>query len=131
MLEELARLLRIRYQECTEEGGQQTAKGILFTRNCEITKVLKAWLDENTDLAFIRAECLMGTGTGEGVRPLFPPCLFHLLSWHSLEELRHDTDFDSFFGWPKFRLKCSGEPKNNGLLREKNIKGVIHKKEPG
>lgn len=50
-----------------EEGGQQTAKGMLFTQTRENTKALKAWLDENSDLAFIRAERLVGTGKGEGL----------------------------------------------------------------
>lgn len=49
-----------------EEGGQQTAKGMLFTKTRESTKALKAWLDENPDLGFIRAERLVGTGKGEG-----------------------------------------------------------------
>lgn len=57
-----------------KEGGQQTAKGILFTQTRENTRALKAWLDENSDLAFIRAERLVGTGKGEGKRLLFPPC---------------------------------------------------------
>ena len=51
-----------------EEGGQQTAKGMLFTQTRENTKALKAWLDENSDLTFIRAERLVGTGKGEGLR---------------------------------------------------------------
>ncbi|XP_078354158.1 ATP-dependent RNA helicase DHX58-like isoform X2 [Oculina patagonica] len=64
-LEAVAQLLRKKYQACVEEGGQQTAKGILFTQTRENTKALKAWLDENSDLAFIRAERLVGTGKGE------------------------------------------------------------------
>ena len=49
-----------------KEGGQKTAKGILFTKTRENTKALKAWLDENPDLSFIKAERLVGTGKGEG-----------------------------------------------------------------
>ncbi|XP_020611575.1 probable ATP-dependent RNA helicase DDX58 [Orbicella faveolata] len=64
-LEAVAQLLRTKYQACVEEGGQQTAKGMLFTQTRENTKALKAWLDENSDLAFIRAERLVGTGKGE------------------------------------------------------------------
>ena len=66
-LEAVAQLLRTKYQACVEEGGQQTAKGMLFTQTRENTKALKAWLDENSDLAFIRAERLVGTGKGEGL----------------------------------------------------------------
>ena len=49
-----------------KEGAQQIAKGMLFTKTRENTKALKAWLDENPDLSFIRAERLVGTGKGEG-----------------------------------------------------------------
>lgn len=58
--------MKQKYQACVEEGGQQTAKGMLFTKTRESTKALKAWLDENPDLRFIRAERLVGTGKGEG-----------------------------------------------------------------
>lgn len=64
-LEAVASLLKQKYQACVEEGGQQTAKGMLFTKTRESTKALKAWLDENPDLRFIRAERLVGTGKGE------------------------------------------------------------------
>ena len=66
-LEAVAQLLKTKYQACVEEGGQQTAKGMLFTQTRENTKALKAWLDENSDLGFIRAERLVGTGKGEGL----------------------------------------------------------------
>ena len=65
-LEFVAELLKKKFQACVEEGGQQTAKGMLFTKTRENTKALKAWLDENPDLFFIRAERLVGTGKGEG-----------------------------------------------------------------
>ena len=66
-LEAVALLLRTKYQECVKEGGQQTAKGMLFTKTRENTKALKAWLDENSELStFIRAGRLVGTGKGEG-----------------------------------------------------------------
>ena len=36
--------------------------------------------------------------------------------------------FESFLRQPKLRSKCSlGQPKNNGLLRKKNTKGLIQK----
>lgn len=66
-LEAVAVLLRKKYQACVEDGGQQTAKGMLFTKTRENTKALKAWLDENTELSFITAERLVGTGKGEGL----------------------------------------------------------------
>lgn len=65
-LEFVAELLREKYQACAKERGQQIAKGMLFTKTRENTKALKAWLDENPDLFFIRAERLVGTGKGEG-----------------------------------------------------------------
>lgn len=64
-LEAVANSLREKYHACVKEGGQKTAKGILFTKTRENTKALKAWLDENPDLSFIKAERLVGTGKGE------------------------------------------------------------------
>lgn len=65
-LEAVAELLKQKYEACVEKGGQKTAKGMLFTKTRENTKALKAWLDENPDLPFIKAERLVGTGKGEG-----------------------------------------------------------------
>lgn len=65
-LEAVAELLMKKHQACVKEGGQETAKGMLFTKTRENTKALKAWLDENPKLSFIRAERLVGTGKGEG-----------------------------------------------------------------
>ena len=65
-LEAVADILKKHYMTCAEEGENQNAKGILFTATRENTKALKAWLDENSDLAFIKAERLVGTGKGEG-----------------------------------------------------------------
>ena len=66
-LKAVADLLKEKYQACLEEeGGQKTAKGMLFTKTRENTKALKAWIDENPDLSFIKAERLVGTGKGEG-----------------------------------------------------------------
>lgn len=64
-LEAVADLLKQKYDACVEKGGQKTAKGMLFTKTRENTKALKAWLDENPDLSFIKAERLVGTGKGE------------------------------------------------------------------
>jgi len=65
-LKAVADLLKEKYQACLDEGGQKTAKGMLFTKTRENTKALKAWIDENPDLSFIKAERLVGTGKGEG-----------------------------------------------------------------
>jgi len=65
-LKAVADLLKEKYEACLEEeGGQKTAKGMLFTKTRENTKALKAWIDENPDLSFIKAERLVGTGKGE------------------------------------------------------------------
>lgn len=65
-LKAVADLLKEKYQACLKKGGQKTAKGMLFTKTRENTKALKAWIDENPDLSFIKAERLVGTGKGEG-----------------------------------------------------------------
>ena len=44
----------------------------------------------------------------------------------SLTELRHKI-LSSFLQRPKLRL-TGGKPKNNGLLRKKNIKGILNQK---